>query len=73
MPALDGFFATPLIVFTFVLARVSGLVVSAPIFSGSYIPRQVRVFLAVGISLILLPTQWDAAIDAPRISPTSPS
>ncbi len=69
MPALDGFFATPLIVFTFVLARVSGLVMSAPIFSGSYIPRQVRVFLAVGISLILLPTQWDAAIDAPRNLP----
>jgi flagellar biosynthesis protein FliR len=69
MPALDGFFATPLIVFTFVLARVSGLVMSAPIFSGSYIPRQVRVFLAVGISLILLPTQWDTAIDAPRNLP----
>jgi flagellar biosynthesis protein FliR len=69
MPVLEGFFATPLIVFTFVLARVSGLVMSAPIFSGSYIPRQVRVLLAVGISLILLPTQWDAAINAPRNLP----
>ena len=69
MPWLEAFYATPLIVFTFVLARVSGLVMTAPTFSGSYIPRQVRVFLAVGISLILMPTQWGAAIDAPRNVP----
>jgi flagellar biosynthesis protein FliR len=69
MPSLEGFFATPLILFTFVLARVSGVVMSAPIFSGSFIPRQVRVFLAVGIAIILLPTQWGAPIDAPRNLP----
>jgi flagellar biosynthetic protein FliR len=69
MPWLEAFYAMPLIVFTFVLARVSGLVMTAPTFSGSYIPRQVRVFLAVGISLILMPMQWGAAIDAPRNVP----
>ncbi len=62
---LEAFYLAPFFAFTFVLARVSGLVLTAPTFTGSYIPRQVRVFLAVGISLVLMPTQWNARFDAP--------
>src|SRR5438270_6193218 len=69
MPWPEAFYLTPFFAFTFVLARVSGLVITAPTFTGSYIPRQVRVFLAVGIALVLMPTQWNARLDAPTNLP----
>jgi flagellar biosynthesis protein FliR len=69
MPWPEAFYLTPFFAFTFVLARVSGLVITAPTFTGSYIPRQVRVFLAVGIALVLMPTQWNARLDAPANLP----
>jgi flagellar biosynthetic protein FliR len=65
MSWLESFSLAPLFAFVFVLSRVSGLVLTAPTFTGSYIPRQVRVFLAVGIALVILPTQWSAPFDAP--------
>ena len=65
MPGLEALYAAPFVVFTFVLARVSGLVMTAPTFTGSYVPMQVRAFLAIGISLILMPTQWSAALAVP--------
>src|SRR5438105_9212910 len=65
MAWLEAFYLTPFFAFAFVLARVSGLVMTAPTFTGSYIPRQVRVFLSVGIALVLMPTQWNARFDTP--------
>ncbi len=60
MQVLESFAVGQLILFTFVLARVSGLVTTVPLFTGGSIPIQVRAILAVGLSLVLLPTQWGA-------------
>jgi flagellar biosynthetic protein FliR len=65
MSWLASFSLAPVFAFVFVLSRVSGLMMTAPTFTGSYIPRQVRVFLAVGIALVILPTQWSTPFDAP--------
>lgn len=65
MPWLETISVTWVLLFAFVLARVSGLVMTAPVFTGAEVPMQVRGFLAVGLTLVLTPTQWHAAIPAP--------
>jgi flagellar biosynthetic protein FliR len=62
---LDWYFA-PLIVFTLVLSRVSGLVMTAPLLMSAEIPLQIRGLLTVAIAALLTPTQFGAAIDYPR-------
>ncbi|HTQ40951.1 MAG TPA: flagellar biosynthetic protein FliR [Pirellulales bacterium] len=57
MPALD---TTPFIVFTFVLARVSGLVMTAPLFGSEQVPAQVRGLLAFALALMITPVQLAA-------------
>ena len=69
MAWFEAAYLTPFFVFTFVLARVSGLVATAPTFTGAYIPMQVRAFLAVGIALVLMPTQWNALQATPTNLP----
>lgn len=59
---LDG---GKLLLFTLVLTRVSGLVMTAPIFGSSEAPIRVRAMLAAAISLLIMPTQWDAAVPDP--------
>lgn len=54
------------VLFTLVLGRVSGLVMTAPIFGSRDIPVQARALLAVAVSALMLPTQWHLAVDAPR-------
>lgn len=49
------------VLFTLLLCRVSGLVMSAPIFGSKDIPLQFRGFLCVAVALLLLPTHWQAA------------
>ena len=41
--------------FTLVLFRMSGLMMSAPGFSNSYVPVQIRLLLIVGISMLVTP------------------
>jgi flagellar biosynthesis protein FliR len=53
------------VVFTLVLTRVSGLVVTAPIFGGSGIPGQIRALLAFAVAVLVFPSQWGAAVDVP--------
>jgi len=65
MSWLETFSLGPLFAFVFVVSRVSGLVMTAPTFTGSYIPRQVRVLLAVGMAVVILPMQWSTPFDAP--------
>ena len=49
---------TPLLVtFIFVLTRVSGLVMTAPIFGTNDIPVRVRAFLAIALALLVTPLQ----------------
>ena len=53
-----GQLLTPLLLtFTLVLTRVSGLLMSAPIFGTNDIPMRVRAFLAIALALLVTPLQ----------------
>ncbi|HZZ27043.1 MAG TPA: flagellar biosynthetic protein FliR [Pirellulales bacterium] len=65
MNALSNFYTTPFVIFTFVLARVSGLVMTAPIFGSDTVPTQVRAFLAFALALIITPVQITARLAMP--------
>jgi flagellar biosynthesis protein FliR len=64
---MSAFYATPFIVFTFVLARVSGLVMTAPLFGSDTVPTQIRAFLAFALALLITPVQ----LASPAIMPTN--
>ena len=55
MDALLQLFSTPLILFLLVLTRVTGLFAMAPVWSSPAIAMRIRLFLAVGLSLIIVP------------------
>lgn len=55
MPGLEAFLVSRFVVFTLVLARTGALMATAPVFSTLAMPRQVRAFLAVAMSLLVAP------------------
>ena len=55
-----------LLIFTLVLTRVSGLVMTAPIFGSTDVPMQIRALLAIALSVLILPSQWDAPVADPE-------
>ncbi len=59
--SIEHLLITQSVSFTLVLARVSGLVMTAPIFGGREIPMQVRVLLAVMLTLLIMPLQFATA------------
>jgi flagellar biosynthetic protein FliR len=61
MPALETFLVSRFMVFTLVLARTSGLLMTAPIFGSQVLPRRVRALLAVALSLLVTPAFLDAS------------
>ena len=61
-----NFFVAPLLVtFVLVLARVSGLVMTAPIFGTSEVPGRVRAFLAITLAFLITPLQANPASAMP--------
>jgi flagellar biosynthesis protein FliR len=48
------------ITFLLILIRISGMLVSSPVFSGNGIPAQVKVGIAVTLSILLFPLHADA-------------
>jgi len=50
------------ILFTLVLTRVSGLLMTAPIYGTPDIPLQVRALFAFAISLLVVPSQWGVSV-----------
>jgi flagellar biosynthesis protein FliR len=52
---LETFLVSRFMIFTLVLARTSALVMTAPIFSSPTLPRQVRVILAMMLTLLIMP------------------
>jgi flagellar biosynthetic protein FliR len=64
--SLETFYFGPLIIFTLVLSRVSGLVMTAPLLMSAEIPLQVRALLTVALAALLTPTQLAVAIVLPR-------
>lgn len=65
MEWLNQFDATKVLLFTLVLSRVGGLVLTAPIFNWSESPMQVRALLAAAMAFLIAPTQWNVAIPEP--------
>ena len=51
--------------FTLVLSRVSGLVMTAPIFGTNDVPMQVRGLLAVALSVLVMPMVWGQSLVPP--------
>jgi flagellar biosynthesis protein FliR len=62
---LESLYTPALIVFTLVLARVSGLVMTAPLLMSAEIPLQIRGFLTVAIAALLTPSQLGASAPYP--------
>lgn len=62
MASLELFLVSRFVVFTLVLGRVSGMILIAPIFGTLSLPRQLRVFLAVAIALLVTPVYLDATL-----------
>jgi flagellar biosynthetic protein FliR len=52
-------YRSQLLIFLFVLARVGGLVVVAPVFGARQAPKYLRVALAVAIALMIAPVFWN--------------
>ena len=57
---LEGF-----LLFTLVLTRISGLVMTAPIYGTSEVPVQIRALLAFTLAVLITPSQLDAAVEHP--------
>ncbi len=54
--------AQKVLLFTLVLARVSGLVVTAPAYGTAEVPAQARALLAVGLAALVTPGQWHVSL-----------
>ena len=65
MSLLQSYLLHHFMIFTLVLARVSGLVMTAPVYGSASVPMRIRALLAVAISLILLPTTLGASFPDP--------
>lgn len=61
MSHLEPFLVSRLVIFTLVLARTSGMIVGAPIFSTLGMPRRVRALLAVTMALVVTPVYLGAS------------
>jgi flagellar biosynthetic protein FliR len=55
-----------LLVFTLVLTRTSGLVMTMPVFGSQELPVQVRSLLAVAMAMLVTPTQLAAEVPDPE-------
>ncbi len=64
MPFLIQHLLDQFLLFTVVLARLSGLVMTAPIFGTQEIPMVVRGFLAITLALLITPLQTTAGFEA---------
>jgi flagellar biosynthesis protein FliR len=62
MAPLETFLLTRFVVFTLVLARISGLIVIAPLFGTLTMPKQVRAFLAVAMALLVTPVYLNTSL-----------
>jgi flagellar biosynthetic protein FliR len=62
MSPLETFLVSRFMVFTLVLARTSGLILTAPIFSSLGLPRQVRALLAVAMALLVTPVYLETSL-----------
>jgi flagellar biosynthetic protein FliR len=62
MSPFEIFLAGRFMVFTLVLARISGLMLAAPIFSSLGMPRQIKALLAVAMALLVTPVYLNTSL-----------
>jgi flagellar biosynthesis protein FliR len=62
MAWLIELFRHELLVFALVLARVSGLVLAAPLFSSRLIPVRLRIALALCLAAVISPLHWQSSL-----------
>ena len=65
MAGMLAVYLDELYVFVFVLARLGGLMMTAPILGAKSVPMQIRALLAVALSLVVTPIFWSIQIDRP--------
>ncbi len=53
------------LIFTLVLTRVSGLMMTAPIYGTTEIPLQIRALLAFAVAVLITPSQWGIPLADP--------
>jgi len=53
------------VIFTFVLSRMSGLLMTAPMFGTSEVPVRIRALLAFALALVITPVELGAQVDLP--------
>jgi len=53
------------LVFSLVLARVSGIVIMTPVFGSAETPMQFRAMLAFALAVLMMPSQWFADVPDP--------
>ena len=58
-----------ILMFSLVLARVSGIVIMTPVFGSADIPIQFRALLAFSLAVLMMPTQWFVEIQEPDTLP----
>ena len=65
MASLLQIYLDQFILFVLVLTRISGLVMTAPIYGSRTIPVRIRALLAVGMALIITPAQSPDLLEVP--------
>jgi len=66
MDWLNDALSLKVIVFSLVLARISGLMLVVPVLGSREIPMRVRVLLAMALALVLSPAQFEIGLAMPR-------
>lgn len=53
------------LVLVLTVSRVSGLMMIAPVLGSAEVPMRIRALLVMALSLVLVPTHWDAGVPQP--------
>ncbi|MEX0866518.1 MAG: flagellar biosynthetic protein FliR [Pirellulales bacterium] len=65
MQVISELYLDKFIIFTLVLARLTGLAVTAPVFGSRDIPPRIRGLMAFALALVVAPAQWDTVVEHP--------
>jgi flagellar biosynthesis protein FliR len=65
MPWLQLLDVDKFLLFTLVLTRVSGLLMTAPVYGTKDVPVTVRALLSFALAVLLMPTQWNVPLEHP--------
>ncbi len=66
MTALVESYSGQIWVFVYVLTRLSGLAITAPIVGSRSVPVRVRAFLVLALTLLIAPLHWGVETTAPE-------